>query len=293
MVLHNRHRALRDRGGFVHLLPHSRAARNQSDFPGGVSRQPGDRPGDPVQPAHRRGLSQRRHLCPSLRSRWPWWRRTAAAGVVTPVMLTWAISGIYAAPMVVRFGFRKTSLMGATLIFIGFSGLLTCSLLESPRWLITTVLAITGLGFGPCSMSYLLAARMPSPGSSVASPRAAYSSFARSAARSASACSEPFNVLVRPDLARLETQYGVKPAALLDPNLHKTLSPDVSAIGTTFDFVQLEMGLCGDGAFRDRADTCSRRSCPPSTASVVARHRGRRWKRWDDSSRVCFSTPIR
>src|SRR5207237_3813675 len=84
---------------------------------------------------------------------------TAAAGVVTPVMLTWATSGVLAAPMVVRFGFRKTSLVGATLIVIGFTGLFVCSLVEAPRWLITTVLAITGFGFGPCSMSYLMAAQ--------------------------------------------------------------------------------------------------------------------------------------
>ena len=31
-------------------------------------------------------------------------------------MLTWAISGIFAAPLVVRWGFRKTAMLGATLI---------------------------------------------------------------------------------------------------------------------------------------------------------------------------------
>ena len=34
----------------------------------------------------------------------------AAAGVVTPVMLAWAISGIFAAPMIVRWGFRRTAI---------------------------------------------------------------------------------------------------------------------------------------------------------------------------------------
>ena len=38
----------------------------------------------------------------------------AAAGVVTPVMLTWALSGIIAAPLVVRWGFRKTALLGTS-----------------------------------------------------------------------------------------------------------------------------------------------------------------------------------
>ena len=37
---------------------------------------------------------------------------TAAAGVVTPVMFTWALSGMVAAPLIVRWGFRKTAMCG-------------------------------------------------------------------------------------------------------------------------------------------------------------------------------------
>ena len=78
-------------------------------------------------------------------------------------MLTWAISGIFAAPLVVRWGFRRTALLGSCLIVVGFSGLLQCARHETSHWMLTAVLAITGLGFGPASMSYLLAAQDVGP----------------------------------------------------------------------------------------------------------------------------------
>lgn len=84
---------------------------------------------------------------------------TAAASVVTPVMLTWAISGIAAAPMLVRFGFRKTATLGASLVIVGFAGLLACAYFHAPQIVLTAILAITGFGFGPASMSYLIAAQ--------------------------------------------------------------------------------------------------------------------------------------
>src|SRR5439155_16943019 len=74
---------------------------------------------------------------------------TAAASVVTPVMLTWAISGMFAAPLLVRWGFRRTATLGATLIIAGFAGLFSCALAAAPHWMLTFPLSITGLGFGP------------------------------------------------------------------------------------------------------------------------------------------------
>jgi MFS family permease len=50
---------------------------------------------------------------------------TAAATVVTPVMLTWAVSGTVAAPLLVRWGFRKTALVGSTVM--------TSAIARSPR----------------------------------------------------------------------------------------------------------------------------------------------------------------
>jgi MFS family permease len=83
----------------------------------------------------------------------------AAARVVTPVMLTWASSGVIAAPLVVRWGFRKTALLGSAIVVVSFIGLLICAIVSAPLWVIIGVLAVTGAGFGPASMAYLLAAQ--------------------------------------------------------------------------------------------------------------------------------------
>lgn len=84
---------------------------------------------------------------------------TAAAGVVTPVVLTWAISGFLSAPLLVRWGFRKVALGGSALIVLGFAGLVLGVWWGASHWVLTTVLSLTGLGLGPCSMSYLIAAQ--------------------------------------------------------------------------------------------------------------------------------------
>src|ERR1700722_13442700 len=83
----------------------------------------------------------------------------SAAWAVTPVMLTWATSGIVAAPLVVRWGFRRMAIIGSMLVVAGFTGLIICASVGAPRMVLALVLAITGLGLGPSSMSYLLAAQ--------------------------------------------------------------------------------------------------------------------------------------
>jgi MFS family permease len=84
---------------------------------------------------------------------------TAAAATVTPVMLAWASSGIFAAPLLLRWGFRKLGLAGAALGCVGCAGLLLCALLHSSLFPITAMLFLIGLGFGPASMAMLLAAQ--------------------------------------------------------------------------------------------------------------------------------------
>ncbi|MGN6505372.1 MAG: MDR family MFS transporter [Tepidisphaeraceae bacterium] len=83
----------------------------------------------------------------------------AAAGVVTPVMLTWATCHIFIAPLMIRWGFRKVALMGCIAILVGFSGLVCGAFYDWPRWALTVVLAVTGFGFGASSMAYLLGAQ--------------------------------------------------------------------------------------------------------------------------------------
>jgi MFS family permease len=83
----------------------------------------------------------------------------AAAATVTPVMLAWASSGVFAAPLLLRWGFRKLGMAGALMGCLGFLGLLLAALFHGPLWVITTTLFFTGLGFGPASMAMLLAAQ--------------------------------------------------------------------------------------------------------------------------------------
>jgi MFS family permease len=83
----------------------------------------------------------------------------AAAATVTPVMLAWASSGVFAAPLLLRWGFRKLGLAGAALGSVGCAGLLIAALMHAPLWPITATLFLIGLGFGPASMAMLLAAQ--------------------------------------------------------------------------------------------------------------------------------------
>jgi MFS family permease len=151
----------------------------------------------------------------------------AAARVVTPVMLTWAISGVFAAPLVVRWGFRRTALLGSCLIVVGFSGLLQCARHETSHWILTAVLAITGLGFGPASMSYLLAAQDSVQWQQrgiVTSSVQFYRTIG--GAVGIGLFGALFNLLIAPDLASLRDR-GITPAALLDPHERAKLPPDV------------------------------------------------------------------
>jgi MFS family permease len=84
---------------------------------------------------------------------------SSAAATVTPVMLAWALSSMLAARLLIRFGFRTTSLLGAGLVLTGLIGLLLCAWLGAPLLMITAVLFVTGCGFGPASMACLLSAQ--------------------------------------------------------------------------------------------------------------------------------------
>jgi MFS family permease len=150
----------------------------------------------------------------------------AAAGVVTPVMLTWALSGLFAAPMVVHLGFRKTALMGSMLIVLGFVGLLLGAVFNLPQTILTAVLAITGLGFGPASMAYLLSAQDAVTWQQRGGVTGTISFF-RSIGGSLGVglMGALFNILSAGQMNHLRAS-GVKPSALLDPRELATLSPE-------------------------------------------------------------------
>lgn len=157
----------------------------------------------------------------------------AAAGVVTPVMFMWALSSFVAAPLVVRWGFRKTAMLGAILVVVGFSGLLICAIVNASPWILTAALAITGFGFGPASMSYLLSAQE----SVTWQQRGIITSsvqFFRTigGAVGIGLLGALFNLLIHPNLTRLQ-KLGVTPRALLDPMMREGLPPArLSSIGT-------------------------------------------------------------
>ncbi len=170
----------------------------------------------------------------------------AAAGVVTPVMLTWALSGFLAAPLLIRWGFRRTALLGCSLIVVGFSGLVICALVGAPHQVLTAVLAITGFGFGPASMSYLLAAQdavtWQQRGMITSS-----TTFFRTigGAIGIGLLGMLFNVLIAPDFDRLKS-IGVNPAKLMDPRARDQIpaavfqqAQDVISHGLTWVFIAM------------------------------------------------------
>jgi len=148
-----------------------------------------------------------------------------AASVVTPVMLTWALSSLLAAPLIVRWGFRRVALVGSSISVVGMGGLLVCAWREAAPWTTTAVLAITGCGFGPSSMSYLLAAQ-----DAVNFQRRGIVTgsigFCRSfgGAVGIGLLGAMFNLLAGPRLAQLRGQ-GVRADALLNPASLSGVSP--------------------------------------------------------------------
>ncbi|MGD0465033.1 MAG: MDR family MFS transporter [Tepidisphaeraceae bacterium] len=151
----------------------------------------------------------------------------SAAWVVTPVMLTWAMSGIIAAPLVVRWGFRNVSTLGSVLIVVGFSGLLVCTVLGVSKHVLAAVLAVTGLGFGPASMSFLLSAQNAVSWQRRGIVTSSVQFFRTiGGAMGIGILGAVFNIITLPKLATLESS-GVTPARLLDPRLRSQLSPQI------------------------------------------------------------------
>ncbi|HEY1686757.1 MAG TPA: MDR family MFS transporter [Tepidisphaeraceae bacterium] len=152
---------------------------------------------------------------------------TAAASVVTPVMLTWALSGILAAPMLVRFGFRKTATLGASLIIVGFTGLLLCAHLHSSQTLLTVILAVTGFGFGPASMAYLIAAQEAVDYHQRGIVTSSIQFFRTiGGALGIGLAGALFNSLIAGQLAHLRS-LGVTPAELMDAKIQSHISPAI------------------------------------------------------------------
>ena len=62
--------------------------------------------------------------------------------------VAWAASGIVVAPIIVRFGFRRTAVVGSLITSLSFTGLFLCALLKAHGVVLAAVLMASGLGFG-------------------------------------------------------------------------------------------------------------------------------------------------
>lgn len=172
----------------------------------------------------------------------------AAAAAVTPVMLAWAVSGLLAAPLIMRWGFRRTALLGCALTGVGFAGLFACALADAPQWGLTAVLLVSGFGFGPASMSYLLAAQEAVDHTQRGIVTSGVTFFRTiGGAVGIGALGMLFNVLTGPQLGALKSA-GLSPAALVDPHERAKLPPDVlasasGAVGNSLTWVFASMLL--------------------------------------------------
>lgn len=173
----------------------------------------------------------------------------AAAMAVTPVMLAWSLSMIVAAPLVVRWGFRRVGILGSVITLTGMLGVVACSLLTWPLWLLTVLLFICGAGFGPASAAYLLGAQDAVAWQQRGSVTAAVTFFRNfGAAVGVAALGSVFNLVTRHDLAVLRAK-GISPAQLLDREVLKRMSPtdfapvhDAIIRGMVWVFVGMVLG---------------------------------------------------
>jgi MFS family permease len=150
----------------------------------------------------------------------------AAAAVVTPVMLAWAASGVIVAPLIVRWGFRRTALVGCALTLASFTGLFACALVDAPKWVLTAALLASGFGFGTASMPYLLAAQEAVAWQQRGIITSAVSFFrTMGGAVGIGVLGMLFNVLTAPRLNALRG-LGVNPAELMDPHVRQQVPPD-------------------------------------------------------------------
>jgi multidrug resistance protein len=81
-----------------------------------------------------------------------------AGQALTPMFLTWAVSVVFAARAVVRWGFRRGGMFGGGLVGLGMLGLVAGAIF--PAWsrvAFALALAVVGTGMGPVSLSFILA----------------------------------------------------------------------------------------------------------------------------------------
>ncbi len=210
---------------------------------------------------------------------------TAAAGVVTPVMLAWAASGVIVAPIIVRWGFRKTAVVGSALVTVSFLSLFVCALMNASGWVLAAVLVIGGLGFGTSSMPQLLSAQHGVSWQQRGIVTSAIQFFrTMGGAIGIGLLGMLFNVLAAPQMQQLR-KMGVSPATIMDPHARSSIPADRAADHSQHDRFRPDLGLPGDGhhrgpancrqlavRFRRRSSGCDRRRFVRSPAGLANRN---------------------
>lgn len=78
-----------------------------------------------------------------------------AGAALTPMLVTWSVSGFVGPKLLLRFGFRAIAI-GATLLIAVGSGGLVLSGLGAPWWVLYVSMGILGFGFGPSTAAFLM-----------------------------------------------------------------------------------------------------------------------------------------
>ncbi len=169
-------------------------------------------------------------------------------------MLAWASSGVFVAPLIVRWGFRRTAVAGSLLMVIGFFSLFTCALLHASGWVLAAVLMIAGVGFGTSSMPQLLSVQHSVDWQQRGIVTSA-AQFFRSigGAIGIGLLGILFNVLAAPQMQQLRAM-GVSPASIMDRQKRAELPPACAANHFSDDRLGVNLGVSSHG------DCCRRAS---------------------------------
>jgi len=78
-----------------------------------------------------------------------------AGAALTPMLVTWSLSGFVGPRLLLRFGFRATAIGSTLLISLGAAGLVLVGL-DAPPIVLYVSMALFGFGFGPSTSAFLI-----------------------------------------------------------------------------------------------------------------------------------------
>ena len=78
-----------------------------------------------------------------------------AGAALTPMLVTWSMSGFVGPRLLLRFGFRATAIGATLLIALGSAGLVLVGL-DAPPMVLYVSMALLGFGFGPSTSAFLM-----------------------------------------------------------------------------------------------------------------------------------------